>query len=88
MRHPPPSATPPRGPYRAQLREEVLRQPLVLGIVASSNSRELSDAQLELVVAGQAAAGGAPSDSGPAADSTDPELTALNRVLVEKEDSC
>ncbi|HEX6015465.1 MAG TPA: hypothetical protein VFY87_27430, partial [Geminicoccaceae bacterium] len=70
--------------YRAQLREEVLRQPHALGIVASSNSRELSDAQLELVVAGQAAAGGAPSDGGEAADSADPELTALNRVLVEK----
>ena len=70
--------------YRAQLREEVLRQLHALGIAPPSDSRELSDAQLELVAAGQAAAAGAPSGGGPAADSADPELTALNRVLVEK----
>jgi hypothetical protein len=70
--------------YRAQLREEVLRELRALGIVPSSDGRELSDAQLDLVAAGQAAAGGAPSDGTPAADSADPELTALNRVLVEK----
>jgi len=70
--------------YRAQLREEVLHQLHALGIAPSSDTRELSDAQLELVVAGQAAAGGAPSGGAPAADSADPELTALNRVLVEK----
>jgi hypothetical protein len=70
--------------YRAQLREEVLRQLHALGIAPSSGSRELSDAQLDLVAAGQAAAGGAPGGGGPATDSADPELTALNRVLVEK----
>jgi Putative MetA-pathway of phenol degradation len=72
-----------RALYRAELREEVLRQLHEFGIVPSADRRVLSDARLDQIAGGQAAAGTAPggdSADGPA----DPELTALNRVLVEK----
>jgi hypothetical protein len=84
----PPTAAERGGPSwaldRERLREEVLRQLHALGIAPSSDNRKLSDAQLGLIAAGQSAAGGVPSGGGSATDSADPELTALNRVLVEK----
>lgn len=72
-----------RASYRAELREEVLQQLREFGIVPSVDKRVLSDVQLDGVAGGQAAAGTAPG-GGSADGSAEPELNALNRVLVDK----
>ncbi len=69
--------------YELRIRQEVLQQLRAFGIAQLVDKRVLSDIQLDNVTAGQATAGVAPGGD-PGKDSVDPELSALNRVLVEK----
>ena len=68
-----------------RVREQVLEQLRDLGLVSSGSSVALSDTDLGAIAGGEAAAGsvadGGESDDG---KDRDPQLAALNRVLVEK----
>jgi hypothetical protein len=68
----------------AALREAMLDLLRELGLVSSSTGTAMSEAELDRIVGGQAAPAGASSvSSGESEDNSDPQLDALNRVLVE-----
>src|SRR3712207_2677475 len=73
----------PPGGFERQVREQVLAQLHELGLMADAAPDAMADAALAEVIAGQRAAGsaaGGPEDR----MEGDPQLDALNRVLVEK----
>jgi hypothetical protein len=75
--------TKPPGGFERQVREQVLAQLHELGLMADAAPDAMADAALAEVIAGQRAAGsaaGGPEDQ----MEGDPQLDALNRVLVEK----
>jgi hypothetical protein len=84
---PDPARVDPATDLERRVREQVAAQLREFGLATAPAPLALSDASLDRVAAGQAgpagADGGAGADSGVGAD-RDPQLDALNRVLVEK----